>query len=156
MRNDKITYGYVALRPSDPGTCKSGSSDDPINRPENTWSDEPWIVAVAFIIGSRKVESEWKRLLAQYRVGTGGTEIFRTAPMWDYAMQQLADFRAQLSFKLPPSFEGPSSIPTVELGKVEQPPIISAAYVDRILPYSVAACEPPKSAYQRYAESKMK
>lgn len=155
-RNDKPVYGYIAVRQNDPNICKSGSSEDPINRPKNTWSDEAWVVALAFTITSRKVETEWKRLLAQHVVGTGGKEIFRTAPMWDYAMQQLADFREQRSFKPLQSFEGPISIPTVELGKIEQSPVKSATVVDYIQPYSVAEVEPPKSAYQRYAESRKK
>lgn len=148
----KPIYGYIALRASDPEMCKAGSSLDPVNRPENTWSDEEWVVALAFIIGSRVIESEWKRLLAQHRVGTGGTEIFRTAPMWDYAIQHLIDFRTQRVSPRQPSLGGPISIPIVTLGEVETRTAPAVTCVGSIQRHSVSEVEQPKSPYLKVGQ----
>lgn len=61
----KQLYGYIALRQSDPDICKAGFSDDPINRLENTWSDEACGAQVVMLKGIIEADVTYKQLTAK-------------------------------------------------------------------------------------------
>jgi len=157
---DKISplYGYIAIKKDgiDPDVCKAGMSTDPINRPEDTWSTEGWVVIVAFIISSHAVETEWKQELKQHRVGTGGTEMFSLRPMMEIALQyQRENLLANVKLISPIEVvNGPKSIDRVTVEVAQPPTAQPVRTAGKISPYSTEPAPAPISPYARVQATK--
>jgi hypothetical protein len=140
----------------DPSIVKIGDS---INVPERgkqlNCGNYRKLVDVLFFLGR---DGEIKKQFSHLRVGDGGEEWYKlTPPLIEFLLSKVQDVltSGEVLTSSEKNFDSLINIPTVELGEVEPQPVLTAARVNSIQPYSNVEAELPKSAFQRHAKKEI-
>ena len=155
----KPSYVYVLREvDGDPSLVKIGHSIDPINRLAGYKAgNHRRLFVLLTLIGGQPLEAEIHFRFAEYRTGEGGDEWFKLSPdLVRFLQSKVHDVLSEDTVLVfhKRHFDGPISIPTVELGEVKTRTAHTVARLDSVQPCSITEAQPPKDSRHKVGQKR--
>lgn len=156
----KQDYVYILVEEGgDPSIVKIGHSKDPLNRPNGYKAANYRRLRVLFTLsGGQPLEAEIHTKFSELRVGNGGDEWFKlSSDLISFLQNKLKEVLTDGTFLAysKKDFGGPPiSIPTIELGVTEAPPVRTVESVGSVQPHSISEANPPINPYSKVGKKR--